>query len=246
VALGVLLLHSAGIVHAFGADQELLSRVLRDRVRGGLVDYASLSRDGRLDDYIESLRTTDPDTLASQKDRMAFWINAYNALTLNLVIEHLPLRSIRDIAQDGMGPWDIPVVEIAGIQLTLNAIENEILRKEFAEPRIHMALVCAARSCPALREEAYTGATLERQLEDNTRRFMRDTTKNRYESSTGTLWLSEIFSWFAGDFAAAYGTMLEFARRYYPIAEGQHVVIRYVPYDWSLNAIEPDPHGKGR
>ena len=145
-----------------------------------------------------------------------------------------------------MGPWDIPVVEIAGTQYTLNEIEHEILRKDFAEPRIHMVLVCAARSCPPLREEAYRGAVLEEQLEDNTRRFMLDTTKNRYDSATGTLWLSEIFSWFAGDFATAYGSVVDFARRYYPIAEDQHVVIRYVPYNWSLNAIEPGPQGEGR
>ena len=217
VVLGLALV-AAGARGA-GPDHSLFSAILGDHVREGLVDYRALAGDRRLDVYLEELSRTDPGEITDGRERLAFWLNAYNAFTLKLIVTHLPLESIRDISVDGKGPWDIPFVGIAGRRLTLNQIEHEIIRPEFQEPRVHMALVCAAFSCPPLREEAYHGPELEAQLEDNTRRFLADSTKNRYDASTGTLELSEIFSWFGGDFHPRYGSVEKFVRKYLPLGE---------------------------
>jgi hypothetical protein len=217
------------------ADHELFTAVLRDHARAGLVDYAALASDERLTEYLASVAATDPAAIDDERERLAFWINAYNAFTLQLILEEQPRESIREIERDDQGPWDIPFIRIRGKLYTLNQIEHQIIRTEFSEPRIHMALVCAARSCPPLRTEAYRGRTLEEQLEDNTRRFLADSTQNRYDPESATVSLSEIFSWFAEDFVAVYGSVEQFIRRYYPIEPGQELQLKYLPYDWSLN-----------
>jgi hypothetical protein len=246
LACAILLVVQSAAALAGGPRHDLLSAILGDHVRGGLVDYAGLAGDRRLEAYLTMLANTEPAGITDEAERLAFWINAYNAFTLELVIEHLPLHSIREIAHDGTGPWDIPFIVIAGTRYTLNQIEHEIIRREFSEPRIHMVLVCAARGCPPLRAEAYGGAALEEQMDDNTRRFMADPAKNRYEAETGTLLLSEIFSWFGEDFVRAYGSVQTFVRPYYRLEEGREFTIRYLPYDWSLNTVAADSGGLSR
>jgi len=241
-----LVLLTVSAAAAGGSDHVLFSDILSEHVREGLVDYQALGGDERLDAYLDLLGRTDPKSITDDRERLAYWINAYNAFTLRLVIVHMPVESIREISVDGNGPWDIPFIEIAGRLYTLNQIEHEIIRKEFREPRIHMALVCAALGCPPLRSEAYRGSDLEGQLEDNTRRFMADSTKNRYDPSTGTLELSEIFSWFGDDFRRTHGSVERFARQYYPVGEGRELTLRFLPYDWSLNARFADPGGATR
>jgi len=244
--LAWLVLVMASTAVAGGSDHALFSDILSDHVRNGLVDYRALGADRRLDAYLGMLGGTDPASITDDRERLAFWINAYNAFTFRLIILHMPVESIRDISLDGKGAWDIPFIEIAGRRYTLNQIEHEIIRREFREPRIHMALVCAALGCPPLRSEAYRGADLERQLEDNTRRFMVDATKNHYDSSTGTLALSEIFSWFGDDFGETYGSVERFARQFYPVGEGRELTLRFLPYDWSLNARSAEGGGSSR
>src|SRR4029434_9265868 len=133
--------------------------------------------------------------------RIAFWINAYNAFTLRLILDHYPIASIRRIGWLPGAAFRerfIPMQGLKGETISLDDIENGTLRSAFREPRIHFALVCAARSCPPLRREAYRGADLDRQLDDQARIFLRDATKNRVDAATRTLYLSSIFKWFRG------------------------------------------------
>jgi hypothetical protein len=210
----------------------------------GLVHYAGLKADRRgLDAFIESLAVLDPSVLEGDgdEDKVAFWVNAYNALTLIAIIDRYPLavsdtdypaNSIRQIP----GVWDDLKFPVAGRSLSLNQIEHDILRARFEEPRIHVALVCASIGCPFLRREPYTGADLDAQLDDQTRRFLRHPRNFRIDREAEVLYLSTIFEWFAEDF----GTVVTFVSRYVGEAEREYLLeatyeIAYLPYDWTLN-----------
>ncbi len=186
-------------------DNSLFDALLQARVRDGLVDYVGLKSDSRLAAYLAELQKVDPATLG-RAQRLSYWINAYNAATLKLMADAWPVASIMKI-NDGK-PWDVPVFQPAGApeRLTLNQIEHTMIRKGFVEPRIHFALVCAAISCPPLRSEAYAGERLSAQLNDQTRSFLRNPARNRYDPSAHALRLSPLFQWYAVDFGGATGT----------------------------------------
>ncbi len=216
-------------------DHELFTLVLQQYVKNGDVNYAAIKNDNRFRTYLDQLSNTDPHSLKADAERLAFWINAYNAFTIKLINDHSPVRNIREIKQGDVGPWDIVWIEIGGMKYSLNQIEHEIIRKEFDEPRIHMALVCAARSCPPLRSEAYAGRKLARQLDENAAAFLTDSTKNRYDAATGTLYLSELFRWYGKDFDARYGSAEKFVLKVMRLGDAKPKAVRYLPYDWSLN-----------
>ncbi len=217
------------------AGHKLLNQVLGEHVADGEVDYAAIKKDERFEKCIASLREVTPSAIEDDSERLAFWINTYNAFTIKLVNDHSPVSSIRDIKQGDLGPWDIVWIDIAGKMYSLNQIEHEIIRKEFDEPRIHMALVCAARSCPPLRAEAYVGKTLDAQLEDNSRLFLSDRTKNRYDEKSNTLYLSELFNWYGEDFVKKFSSAQNFALRMMGITDVNPAAVKYLSYDWSLN-----------
>ena len=229
----------------------------------GLVDYGGLKADRNL---IESSAAAfsgfEPSIFKnfSEEQKIAFWINAYNALTLFVIVENYPIEaslqrsliypknSIRQIS----GVWDELRFEIMGRQLTLNDIEHEILRKDFSEPRIHMALVCAAKSCPPLRQEPYVGERLDEQLSDQSRRFFGSAGRFRVDENSGKVFLSKILDWFSVDFEKKYKTkerflafndretaVLNFAYQYIPERYKRPISeiksISYLDYDWSLN-----------
>lgn len=228
----------------FAAGMELaharLEAVLKSRVSEGRVDYAGLkSHPTELDRYLESLAQTDRAEFNAwpEADRLAFLINAYNAYTLRLIRDHYPLRSIRDIGNLLKGPWDQPVVRIYGETLSLDALEHQVIRRDYREPRIHFALVCAAKGCPPLRAEAYVGARLETQLNDQTRAFLADSSKNRVEVATKTVFLSPIFKWYQEDFDRHAGSVLAALKPHWPElpATTDGFRIRYTEYDWTLN-----------
>lgn len=237
---------SAAVEVAGDREHAAWTSLLRSHVSRGLVDYAALAGERpTLDTYLRSLESVDRAEFEGwpRADQLAFWINAYNAYTVKLVLDHYPLRSIRSI---GFLPGSafkrrfIPLDRLAGGELSLDDIEHRILRERFHEPRVHFAIVCASRSCPVLRDEAYRGRDLEAQLDDAARTFVRDPARNRYDPASRTLWLSSIFKWFRGDFEAAAGTLPAFVARYTdePTAEelrrdGVHV--EFLDYDWSLN-----------
>lgn len=229
--------------HSHAAWTSVLSRYVKD----GFVDYAGLKKDGQADlraylGTLESICRGHYDTW-TREQKLAYWINAYNAYTVRLILDHYPLKSIRKI---GLLPGAafreefIPSKGVRGKTLSLNDIEHEILRKDFTEPRIHFAIVCASKGCPALRSEAYRPADLDRQLEDAARTFVRDPAKNRFDASKRTLYLSSIFKWFREDFERAAKTLPEFVARF---ADEQtatalragSVRIEFLDYDWSLN-----------
>ncbi len=214
-------------------EHSVFSAVLRDHVVKGEVDYGSIKTDKRFTQYLSAISETDPITIKDENDRLAFWINAYNAFTIRLIVDHYPVKSIRDIKQGNVGPWDVVWIEIGGKTYSLTQIEHNIIRKQFNEPRIHMALVCAAKSCPPLRSEAYIGKQLDAQLDDNARAFLHDESKNRFDSKTKTLYVSELFKWYGDDFKAKYGSAQAFIISALNITGVQST--EYVSYDWNLN-----------
>ncbi len=233
------------------------ARLLNRHVDQGWVDYPGLVREkAPLDAYLDQLGAVTRSEFDgwSREDRIAFLINLYNAATLRLVRDHYPVTSIRKIGGLFSSPWKLPVVRIWGSMTTLDDIEHIHLRRDLPEPRIHFALVCAARSCPALRSTAWTGATLEADLEVEARRFLRDPTRNRLDRGEGILHLSAIFDWFGGDFTTGgrnlpevVGGWMEDRDREY--LAGKPVKVRFNDYDWTLNGPRPankaDAAGKG-
>ena len=246
-------------------DHSAYDSVLGTYVRDGEVDYASLKTDrGALDRYVEQLGSVTPDEFAGwdEADRIAYLINAYNALMMRIVIDHYPIEpagfftmkrhlypnnSVRQI--DGV--FDGIRYRVAGEPLTLDDIEHARLRANYHEPRIHFALVCAAVSCPPLLDEAYTGARLDAQLADQGRIFMNDPRKNRVDREEDVVYLSKIFDWFGEDFAGlapetgyrgdeATRGVLAFVGRYLPEPEAEYLkdgeyAVEFLDYDWTLN-----------
>jgi hypothetical protein len=236
---------------AFYADYAAL---LKQFVKDGLVDYAGLKEDrAGLDRFTRALADLDQRQFAQwpQARRLAFWINAYNALTLELIVNHYPIRaglikgtlypnnSIRQID----GAWDTITFTVMGKKVTLDTIEHAIIRKEFAEPRVHMALVCAALSCPDLRGEPYVSGRLDAQLAGQSRAFLAQGKGLQVEGTT--LRISAIFDWFGKDFAVGTQSPREgvvaFLKRYAPPTAGltldapKEYSLKYLDYDWSLN-----------
>lgn len=224
-------------------DHSIFNTLLQRYVRDGLVDYASWKANGAAEfkQYLAILRRTDPGTLSSTDERLAFWINAYNAFTIEGVLKRYPLKSIRPM-RFGFIPdmrfWDEEAYHVNNKPITLNTIEHSILRKEFGEPRIHFAIVCASIGCPLLRSEAFVGVTVREQLEDATRQFMNNPDKVLFERSASTLHLSAIFKWFGEDFETGKTTVVDFVARYLPDINNinrKHLDVEYLDYDWSLN-----------
>jgi len=232
-------------------DHAAFDRILAAHVNdAGLMDYAGLKASGALSDYLLAIAETDPARMNDQ-DALAFWINAYNALTMKLIVDNYPTKSILRLAPAGIKgipfiipkvntPFKVKVGQVGGVTRTLDEIEHAIIRPTFAEPRIHFALVCAAMSCPPLRAEAYTGARLDAQLDDQGRVFLSDSTKNRVPYDGDTIQLSKIFTWFESDFGGSEEAVQRFIARY---AEGEVKAkleaggyrIESAGYDWTLN-----------
>ena len=222
--------------------------------KNGLVNYAELSaRRQALTAFTVSLAAVDAEELDDwdKNDRMAFWINAYNALTLLLILDHYPIEQTSDdypanSIQQIPGAFDKVKFQVAGKDYSLNNIENDILRKRFNEPRIHMALVCAAMSCPPLRRAPYLGADAGKQLDDQARRFVNIDTVIDGEAKVVNV--SPLFDWFKDDFMMAYGgddatkelAIITFLKRYIDeehksFIGGGKFKLGFHDYDWSLN-----------
>jgi hypothetical protein len=236
---------------AFDHDHAAWTAILQRYLRDGRVDYAGLKQGGKsqLSAYLRTLESVSRDQYDAwtREQKLAFWINAYNANTVALIVEHYPIPSIRSIGRLPLAAFRkrfISMPEFRRRKLSLNEIENQILRKQFGEPRIHFAIVCASKGCPVLASEAYRAADLDQQLEEGARRFVRDPAKNRFDAASGTLYLSSIFKWFGGDFNRAAGGVPLFVARYAeePTAAAireENVRVAFLPYDWSLNQTEP-------
>jgi Protein of unknown function, DUF547 len=228
---------------AFDPSHRLLSDLLRGHLTNGLVDYAALTRDPRcLDDYLASTASVCREQFDqwSREDRIAFLINVYNASTLRLVRDHYPVSSIRKIGGFFTSPWKLRSVKLWGKEWTLDEVEHDILRKEYQEPRIHFALVCAARGCPPLRTTAYVGSSLNNDLDEQGRLFFTQSAKNRVDADRNTLWLSPIFDWYGKDFLTDGKSLPEALSRWMSPADAavvnsKELKVRFTEYDWSLN-----------
>lgn len=218
------------------------------------VDYAGFAHDrSALDAYLATLGRVTPSQYQawSRADREAFLINAYNAATVELILTRYPdLRSINDLGGWLSTPWKRRFVVLLGKTRSLDDIEQGMLRKapDYRNPRVHFAVNCASLGCPALRDEAYVGARLDAQLDDQTRRFLRDRTRNRFNAASRQLMVSKIFDWYGADFAKVGGVANFFAG--YADALGMtpaeamalragRIGIDDLPYDWSLNRRRP-------
>jgi hypothetical protein len=220
------------------------ARVLARYVARGLVDYKGLKgHAGPLTDYVHRLATVDT-TGWSRTRQVAFWINAYNALTLERVVRAYPVTSITKIKPTlgvlpGKGVWKEPV-RVAGGATTLDAIEHEILRARFGEPRIHFAINCASKSCPPLASRPYTAQGLDAELDAAARGFIGDPRFNEFDEPPAPLRLSKIFEWYGDDFVRAAGSVPAYLRRYLSPERAARLVpegarVTFLPYDWSLN-----------
>ena len=204
----------------------------------GWVDYDGFKADrDKLTRYLEELAANAPgkDDLSDQT--LAYWINAYNAFTIELLLKHYPVESIRDIGSKIFipkvsSPWDIRFIELGGTTYDLNNIEHAILRKNFKDPRIHFGIVCASRSCPRLRNEAYLGENVQLFLEQDVDLFVND--KSRNIISNQQVELSKIFSWYKGDFTGD-GSLINYLNRYSVVDIHPKASISYLKYDWDLN-----------
>lgn len=251
--------------HTQGFDYSSYATALAAYVddQGG-VDYKGLKANPTdLEAYLKLVANLDAATFGSWSDRekIAFWCNAYNGLTLKAIIDNYPIQSswtksvlypknsIRQI--DGV--WDKLRFTVMGRKMTLEEIEHQELRAKFDEPRIHAALVCAANSCPPLRNKPFIASRLDDQLDDQMKAFLSHPTKFKVDPSRDVVYLSKIYKWFGGDFVGRYGTDSKFQgfdsneravlnassayigqeeRRF---LETGRYKIKYLDYDWTLN-----------
>lgn len=227
--------------------------VLHRFVKDGGVDYPALKRNSDLlNAFLQSVSHLSGREYEgwNGEQKIAFWINAYNALAIKVVLNHYPPKkslSWKAVAypepsiQQIPNVWGRPLIKIFGEDFSLNRIEHEILRKKFEEPRIHFALVCAARGCPPLRKEAYVAERLNAQLDDQARQFFSEPGKAKYEAEENTLYLSSILRWFQKDFEMT-GGPIGFAKRLMAKESAQKLSgetkIKWLDYDWSLNERE--------
>jgi hypothetical protein len=224
---------------------ELLQRYVDDL---GRVNYRRWKAEGAdvLRAWLESLADVNLADFSDADARLALWLNAYNAIAISQVLEVYPIASIRPKVL-GIPNW-LSFLDfftrsnsiIGGKKYSLNQIEHAILRPEFAEPRIHFALVCASVGCPLLRRGAYFPESVRTQLEADASRFIHNPDKVRYDAEKKTLYLSKIFKWYEEDFVKAAGSVAEYVGGYLgpEAAVGDGWAIVFLPYDWNLNRVE--------
>jgi len=222
-------------------DHSLYGRLLNKYVKDGVVDYQGLEQEEKsLDQYLKVLEETDTKKLTSN-GQLAFYINAYNAWTIKLILSAYPeLDSIWDLGSrifKWKSPFRKEIVRIEGKRISLDDLEHGVIRPRFKDPRVHFAVNCASISCPPLISEPYEGPTLDQQLDASVRSFLNNRERNRLEGKT--LYVSKIFKWFAADFNDnVVGFFLQYAdeelkERLHGSRDGLEV--KYLDYDWGLN-----------
>ncbi|MTI33514.1 DUF547 domain-containing protein [Xanthovirga aplysinae] len=209
----------------------------------GWVDYEGFQADStQLQTYLEELSQNIPQDSWTREEKLAYWINAYNAFTVELIIDHYPVESIEDIGSLVQIPFvnsvfDIRFIDLNGKKYSLNFIEHLILRRRFKEPRIHFAIVCASYSCPKLRNEAYTADKLEEQLDDQAVDFINDPNRNDIRNPDDVE-LSRIFYWFYSDFKKHHETLIDYINQYAETPINAKAKVSFKTYDWTLNSTK--------
>jgi hypothetical protein len=210
-------------------DHSLFNQLLKKYVnKNGVVNYAGIKKYQKpLKDYLESIRLHTPDNTWSRQDKLAYYMNAYNAMTIDLIVRSYPLQSIKDIKD----PWEQRLWKIGEKPISLEEIEHEILRK-MNEPRIHFGINCASFSCPPLMDEAFTAAKVDQQLQRLAVQFINDSKRNTITADR--VEVSNIFKWFKKDFTKN-GDLIDFLNKYSKVPIDKNARVRYMDYDWSLN-----------
>ena len=222
-------------------SHQLLDSLLTIHVENnGKVDYQGFIKDSvHFGRYLEQLKLNPPDTNTwSREEQMAYWINAYNAFTIKLIIDNYPVKSIKDLNPTISVPfvnsiWDVKFIDLGGKKFSLNNIEHDILRGHFKDARIHFAINCASISCPRLLNKAYFADSLDQVLDKQAVDFINDKTKN--EISIEHIKVSKIFLWFSGDFKKN-GTLIDFLNRYADVQIKKTAEVDYMAYNWLLNS----------
>lgn len=203
--------------------------LLKDNVsKDGVVNYTGFIKNKKaLRAYITSLGEEMPTNDWAKEDKLAYWMNAYNAMTVDLILRNLPLKSIKDIDK----PWNQRLWKLGDKWYNLDEIEHQILRK-MDDPRIHFGINCASFSCPPLLNEAFTSQKVDFQLEKLAKNFVNDTQRNSI--SENSVKVSKIFNWFAKDFKKN-GTLIDFLNKYAATPINSKAKVRYKDYNWDLN-----------
>jgi len=226
-------------------DKVLKAAVTED----GWVDYGAIRRrlGSELQGYLRQLAAAKLESLTTASERMAFWINSYNAICIQKLIDHGVPAEVPHAVFFGKNIFSEKTYEVAGKIRSLDEIEHRILRAKFKDNRVHAALVCGASSCPRLRPEAYSGKDLNHQLDDECRRWVgkgedkNGQRKNYLDRQQKTIHVSKIFDWFQEDFDGSTEGVLKFIRRYATesdraFLEKNRVRVRYLDYDWAVNS----------
>ncbi len=222
-------------------SHQIFDEVLRHHVKNGVVNYQAIAGDRRFEAYIHQLDRVDPNAFATREERLAFWINAYDAFAIRGILDGYSPRTLFGQYRYFIGRD----YHIGGRTINLYDLERKILIPEFREPRIHFAIVCASASCPKLQSIAYSESQLEAQLEGSARGFINDRTKNRFDRERKIAHLSMIFKWFEDDFVTHSGSLIHYVRRY--VAEPELArdlettpySVQFLEYDWRLNGPPP-------
>ena len=214
------------------ATHESWNALLKKHVTpSGKVNYKGMKSSLTIiDDYLKHLKENSPKKDWSKNEKLAYWINLYNAATVSLIASNYPTSSITKLS--GGKPWDKKFVKSGDKVYSLNQIENEIVRPQFKDPRIHAALNCAAVSCPNLLNEAFVPNQLNAQLDQQTKVWVNDASKNKLQDSK--VKVSQIFDWYADDFKAS-GGVVAFINQYATTKVSAKAKVAYLAYDWSLN-----------
>lgn len=217
------------------AQTSIFSNLLEKHVSTeGFVNYDAFKADeAQLDNYLSHLESTTPDNSWSENQLKAFWINAYNAYTIKLILENYPLKSIMDIKKDGKTAWKIPFAKVGGETYTLDEIEHTILRKKYFDPRIHVGVNCASISCPKILNKAFTAVNIDSELEELMKEFVNDSSRNKLGKKK--VQISSIFDWFKDDFTKN-GSVIDYLNKYANTAINPKAKISYLKYDWRLNS----------
>jgi len=202
--------------------------------KSGVVNYKGFKSDQViLNAYLNQLESNAPTSSWSKNETMAYWINAYNAYTVQLMVNNYPLKSIMDLKYNGKSAWDYKWIKIGSETLSLNDIEHEKLRKKYKDARIHFAVNCASFSCPVLLNTAYTADKLEAQLEAQAILFINDPKRNQI--SSGSAKVSQLFEWYQDDFTAGGKSVIDYLNKYSKTKIKAGTNISYINYNWNLN-----------
>lgn len=216
------------------AQREVAADMLWDQLlqqhvdREGNVNYRAMKADARFNTCVKAFSAIKMGSDWSREQKMAYWINAYNVFTVKLIVDNYPLKSITDLKE----PWKQKFITLDGQKYSLNQIENEVLRPQFKDARIHFAINCASFSCPKLNNRAFFASSLNKVLDTLTRQFLNDTKRNKI--TPNEVQISKIFDWYGEDFNTGGKTVIDFLNRY-GVGTKPDAEVTYLEYDWSLN-----------